>query len=243
MWIEQLIRQELNPQQVVNYLKRHKKMSLHHETFYLLIYIDKANGGDLYQHLRMASKPYRKRYGSYNRRGKIKNRVDIDDRPEIVDCRSRIGDREGDTVMGKRRKNTLLTIVERKTLYTMIVRLTERRADLLADAAVENIREIKSKKETITFDNGLEFSEYEVIADKLAADIYFAQPDSSWEQDINEKTNRLIRQYFPQGTDFNEVTDAQLEAGMERLNNRPIRTRGSTPNELLMGQRLDLPAA
>ncbi|MCU7895700.1 MAG: IS30 family transposase, partial [Candidatus Thiodiazotropha sp. (ex Lucinoma aequizonata)] len=115
-WIETLIRQELSPQQVVDYLKRHKRLSLHHETVYGLVYEDKAAGGDLYNHLRVASKPYRKRYGHYDRRGKIKNRVDIDERPAIVESRCRIGDWESDTVMGKALKSALLTMVERKTL-------------------------------------------------------------------------------------------------------------------------------
>ncbi|MGK0404118.1 MAG: IS30 family transposase [Alcanivorax borkumensis] len=114
--IETLIRQELSPQQVATYLERQKIVSLHHETIYQLVYADKANGGDLYTHLRVASKPYRKRYGSNDRRGKIKNRVSIDERPAVVDRCNRVGDWEGDTVIGKGRKGALLTMVERKTL-------------------------------------------------------------------------------------------------------------------------------
>ncbi len=243
-WIEKLLRQELSPQQAVDYLKRHKQVSLHHETVYQIVYADKAEGGDLYKHLRVVSKLYRKRYGHYERRGKIKSRVDIDDRPAVVDSRCRIGDWEGDTVMGKGRKSALLTIVERKTLYTVIVRLTGKRADLLADAALEGMDALKSKVKTITFDNGLEFAEHEKIASGLGADVYFAHPYASWERGINENTNGLIRQYFPKGTDFNEVTDDEVQAVMDRLNNRPRRTRGCrSPNELFMGQRVDLLAA
>ncbi|MBU3071771.1 IS30 family transposase [Aestuariicella sp. G3-2] len=244
VWIEQLIRQELSPQQVVDYLERHKNLSLHHETIYQLVYADKAEGGDLYTHLRVASKPYRKRYGHYDRRGKIKNRVDIDDRPPIVERRSRIGDWEGDTVMGKGRKSALLTMVERKTLYTVVVRLTGKRADLLAKAALASMEDLKSKVKTITFDNGLEFAEHEEIARGLDADIYFAHPYASWQRGTNENTNGLIRQYFPKGTDFNDVTDDEVQAVMDRLNNRPRKTRGCrSPNELFMGQRVDLLAA
>lgn len=144
-WIEQLVRLELSPQQVVDYLKRNKGLSLHHETVYQLIYADKAQGGDLYTHLRVASKPYRKRYGHYDRRGKISNRVDIDERPAVVEQRRRIGDWEGDTVMGKGRKSALLTLVERKTLYTVIARLTGKRADLLAEAAVASMKALSAK--------------------------------------------------------------------------------------------------
>ena len=243
-WIVQLIEQELSPQQVVDYLDNHKNISLHHETVYQRIYADKAQGGELYKHLRIASKSYRKRYGHYDRRGKIKNRVDIDERPAVVDRRTRIGDWEGDTVMGKGRTSALLTMVERKTLYTVIVRLTGKRADLLAEAALTHMAEIKAKVKTITFDNGLEFADHATIAEGLEAHIYFAHPYASWERGINENTNGLIRQYFPKGTDFNQVSDAQVQWVMNRLNNRPRKTRGcKSPNELFMGQRVDLLAA
>ncbi len=243
-WIEALIRQQLSPQQVVDYLKRHKQLSLHHETVYQLIYEEKAAGGDLYKQLRIAAKPYRKRYGHYDRRGKIKNRVDIDERPAIVERRRRIGDWEGDTIMGQGRKSALLTLVERKTLYTMMLRLIGKRSDLLAQAAVKKMQHLKSRVKTITFDNGLEFAHHETIAEGLQADIYFAHPYASWERGINENTNGLIRQYFPKGTDFNQITDKHIEWVMDRLNNRPRKTRGCrSPNELFIGQRVDLLAA
>jgi IS30 family transposase len=142
------------------------------------------------------------------------------------------------------RKSALLTMVERKTLYTVIVRLTGKRADLLAEAAVHNMQNLKDRVKTITFDNGLEFSWHEAIAEGLDADIYFAHPYASWEHGTNENTNGLIRQYFPKGTDFSEVTDAQVDHVMSRLNNRPRATRGNrSPNELFMGQLEDLLAA
>ena len=243
-WIETLLRQELSPEQVVDYLARHKNLSLHHETIYQMIYADKASGGDLYQHLRIASKPYRKRYGHYDRRGKIKARVDISERPAIVEQRSRIGDWEGDTVVGKGRSNALLTLVERKTLYTVIVRLASRQSEPLAQAAISKLQPLKSKVKTITFDNGLEFSDHPVIAAGLNADIYFAHPYASWERGINENTNGLIRQYFPKGTDFSQVSEEEIQHVMDRLNNRPRKTRGGkSPNELFMGQQVDLLAA
>lgn len=243
-WIEVLLRQELSPQQVVDYLKRAKKVQLHHETVYQLIYKDKALGGNLYTHLRVASKLYRKRYGTYDRRGRIKNRTCIEQRPPVVDRRNRIGDWEGDTIMGKGRKSALLTLVERKTLYTVIARLTGKHARDLADVAISTMAKLKSRVKTITLDNGLEFSEHEVIAEELEADIYFAHPYASWERGINENTNGLIRQYFPKGTDFAKVTDDEIRFVMNRLNNRPRATRGGrSPNEIFMGQRVDLLAA
>jgi IS30 family transposase len=243
-WIERLVRQELSPQQVTDYLEKHKKLSLHHETVYQLIYADKAAGGDMYTHMRIASKAYRKRYGHNDRRGKIKDRVDIDQRPAVVDRRNRVGDWEGDTVIGKGSSGVLLTMVERKTLYTVIVRLESKKSDLLAEAAVCKMSHLKPKIKTITFDNGLEFANHGVIAKGLEADIYFAHPYASWERGINENTNGLIRQYFPKGTDFSKVSDADIQHAMNRLNNRPRKTRGGkSPNELFMGQRVDLLAA
>lgn len=243
-WVVTLIQQELSPQQVVDYLKRHKNISLHHETIYQLIYLEKAHGGELYQNLRIARKTHRKRYGHYDQRGRIKNRVCIDNRPEVVEAKERIGDWEGDTIMGKGRKSALLTMVERKTLYTVIVRLNGKHADLLAAAAVKHMKSLKEKVTTITFDNGLEFAAHETIAKGLNADIYFAHPYASWERGINENTNGLVRQYFPKGTDFNKVTDKQIKHVMDRLNNRPRKTRGCrSPNELFNGLQVDLLAA
>jgi len=242
--VETLIRQELSPQQVVDYLSRHRGLSLHHETVYQLIYADKAMGGNLYTHLRIASKPYRKRYGCYDRRGKIKNRISIDERPAAVDSCERIGDWEGDTIIGKGRKGALLTMVERKTLYTVVVLLRGKHADELSQAAVKTMKPFKDRVKTITLDNGLEFAKHDIISKGLNADIYFAHPYASWERGINENTNGLIRQYFPKGTDFNDISEEQIEYVMNRLNNRPRATRGGrSPNELFMGQRVDLLAA
>ena len=240
-WIEQLICQELSPQQTVSYLEKHKGIKLHHETVYQYIYQDKARGGELYTHLRIAAKPYRKRYGSYDRRGKIKDRISIDQRPAVVDRRNRIGDWEGDTVIGKGWKGALLTLVERKTLYTIIVKLTGKHAKSLAASAIEALKSMKEKVKTITFDNGLEFAAHQEIAKELDTDIYFAHPYASWERGINENTNGLIRQYFPKGTDFSTVSEADIKHVMDRLNNRPRATRKNrSPNELFMGQRVDL---
>ena len=243
-WIDHLIKQQLSPEQVAGYLEREKSVVLHHETLYQYIYNDKALGGDLYTHLRIASKPYRKRYGCYDRRGQIENRRSIDERPAIVENKRRIGDWEGDTIIGQGRQSALLTLVERKSLYTVIIKLASRNATDLAHGLIHGMKKMKSKIKTITVDNGKEFSAHQTIAKNLKADIYFAHPYSSWERGINENTNGLIRQYFPKGTDFNTITDDQIQAVMNKLNNRPRKTRGfKTPNEIFLGQRVDLLAS
>lgn len=243
-WIELLLRQELSPQQVCRYLQKHQGVRLHHETIYQLIYADKAQGGDLYQHLRIMWKAYRTRYGHYDRRGTIPRRTSIEDRPGIVDQRARIGDWEADTVIGKGHQGVLLTLVERKTLYTLIVKLPGKQAQSLAQAAINVLWRLRDQVHTITFDNGLEFAHHQTIANALDADTYFAHPYASWERGTNENTNGLIRQYLPKGISFRDVTDEHVQFVISRLNNRPRASRNDrSPNELFMGQRADLLAA
>jgi len=239
--IVKLIKQELSPEQVCDYLITHGKTKLHHETIYRMLLQDKCDGGTLYKHLRHLHKSHRKRYGSYERRGRIKNAVSIEQRPAIVDSRSRIGDWEGDTVIGKNHKSAIYTLVDRKSLYTVIVKLNGKNATELVDKTLKVLEPMSSKIHTITYDNGLEFAEHERMAKALDVDIYFAHPYSSWERGINENTNGLIRQYFPKGTDFNKVTNSQIEFVMERLNTRPRKTRGGKqPVELFLGKAIDL---
>lgn len=242
--IQCLIRQELSPEQVCLYLQKAGKVSLHFETVYQLIYQDMENGGDLYTHLRTVPKPYRKRYGRYDRRGRIQDAVSIDERPVIVDRKLRIGDWEGDTVIGKGKKTAILTLVERKSLYTVIAKLDGKQAEPLAKTMIEIMKPHIDQIHTVTFDNGLEFSAHKEIADKLEVNVYFAHAYASYERGINENTNGLIRQYFPKGTDFSEVTDEQIQFVMDRLNQRPRKSRGGqSPNEIFLGLQVDLLAA
>jgi len=114
-----LIQMDWSPEQISGRLNTEEGIRISHEHIYQYIYADKASGGKLYCHLR-CKKKRRKRYGSYDRRGVIPNRVSIDDRPAVVAKRSRIGDWEGDTMIGKNHKGALVTIVERKSSYTVI---------------------------------------------------------------------------------------------------------------------------
>ena len=240
-WIKQLLQQELSPDQISHYLKEHKQVSLNRVSIYRLIHLERAQGGQLFRHLRIVSKPYRKRYRSIDERGQIPDRTSIDARPAVVETRQRIGDWEGDTIVGKRHKSALLTLVERKTLYTVIVKLTGKRADLLTVALIDSLSGFKQWVKTLTFDNGWEFSFHQKIAEALKADVYFAHPYASWERGINENTNGLIRQYFPKGTDFNQVSEEQVALVMQRLNQRPRKTRDyRSPTELFLGQSVDL---
>lgn len=236
-WINSLLCIKLTPEQIVGRLKLEGKVNLHHESIYRYIYQDKRAGGDLHKHLPRAYKKYRRRYGSYDKRGQLVNRISIDQRPSIVDKKERIGDWEGDTVVGKGRKNAFVTLVERKTLFTVVKRIKSKHASVTADAMIQSMRDIKNKVLTITLDNGKEFAEHERVGQELDAQVYFADPYSSWQRGINENTNGLLRRYFPKGTDFMELTEDEIQSAVDQLNHRPRKTRGyKTPYELFTGQ-------
>lgn len=211
------------------------RMRVSHETIYQYVYADKRQEGELYTHLRQGRKQRRKRGGGKSNRGSIKNRVSIEERPGIVDAQERIGDWEGDTVIGRNHKRPMATFVERKSLYTTANFMENKRAVSLNDAALSAFAHLPAKAlKTITVDNGKEFAKHEQLAQALGVDIYFAHPYSSNERAINENTNGLIRQYVPKGTDFTKVPDQELKKIIEKLNNRPrAKLAFRTPKEVL----------
>lgn len=219
--VNEQIRFDLSPEQVSGRLKEQHGILLSHERIYQHIWADRRNGGDLYTHLRQAHKKRRKTYGSKDKRGQICNRVSIDQRPDIVDKKSRIGDWEIDTVIGQNHKGALVTIVERKSKFTLIKRVETKHAEGVTAATITLLKLYSDKVLTITADNGKEFAGHETMSKELNAQVYFAHPYSSWERGLNENTNGLIRQYFPKGSSFEAITDEQVEAVMHRLNHRP----------------------
>ena len=188
--------------------------------------MDKQNGGQLYKYLRIASKPYRPRYGTKTKRSKIPNRIGIDQRPDIVDKRTRIGDWEADTIVGKGQKGAILTLIERKSLFVQMSLMERRLADTVKSKMVNLLAPYKKLVKTITADNGSEFTEHQKIAEKLQADFYFTHPYSAWEKGTNENVNGLIRQYIPKNTWFNTLTLQQIKQIEYELNNRPRKTLG-----------------
>ena len=230
--VESLLRQDWSPEQISGHLKRELKLSLSHERIYQHIYTDKAAGGDLHHHLR-CQKKRRKRYGSYDRRGHIPQRVSIEERPQIVETRGRIGDWEADTIIGQNHHHALVSLVERKSKLTLLKKVERNTAEAVEQAISQLLRPLAAQVHTITSDNGREFSNHQAIATQLQAHFYFAHPYASWERGTNENTNVLVRQYFPKKSDFSKIDDAELERVMERLNTRPRKTLGfKTPNQV-----------
>ena len=216
------VRLNLSPQQAVNRLLLEKDIPrmISHETVYQRIY-GKKHGADLITHLR-GQKRYRKRYASgKEHRGGIKHRVSIDLRPAIVADKVRLGDWEGDTIIGKDQQGAVVTLVDRVSRFTLAERVDSKHAQGVTNAVNRLLTPHRHVCHTLTFDNGLEFAGHGDMTAHLQADVYFAHPYHSWERGLNENTNGLIRQYFPKKTNFKNISQQTLQAAINQLNHRP----------------------
>lgn len=238
--------QNWTPEQVAGYLPHEypdePRMRISYETIYQAIYSDKRLQF-LIEYLPQARPKRRKRGQGKTRRGpSIPNRVGIEKRPTVVDQRARLGDWEGDTIVGANQQGYILTLVERRSKLLMAAPLKTKQADDVAQAVIRLMEDLPiSWVKTITFDNGTEFASHQNIADVLPVDIYFAAPYSSYQRGTNENTNGLIRRYLPKGTNLKELTQEQLNAITHELNNRPRKTLWfRTPNEVFSLQRQNL---
>ena len=234
--IEAKIRLDWSPEQVSGWLNEEQAISISHERIYQHVWADKRQDGTLYKHLRHSHKKRKKQYGSKDKRGQIRNRVSIDERPEIVEQKTRIGDWEIDTVIGKNHQGALVTIVDRVSKFTLIKKVDSKHADVVTEATIMLLKPYLDKTLTITADNGKEFAGHESMTEQLNAAVYFAHPYHSWERGLNENTNGLIRQYFTKGSSFENITDEQVEEVMNKLNHRPRKTLNyKTPNAVFFG--------
>lgn len=208
-----------------------------HETIYQHVYADKRRGGALHEGLRQGHKKRRKRSHSKDRRGIIKDRVSIHQRPCIVEEQTRLGDWEGDTIIGKNHQGAAATFVERKSLYTLAAIMPDKSAASLNAAALAAFKAVPpALRHTLTTDNGKEFAAHKELQDALALVIYFADPYRSCQRAINENINGLLRQYLPKKTDFREITQAHLNNATQKLNNRPRKKlQYRTPHEVFFG--------
>lgn len=235
--VELLLRQQWSPEQITGRLNLEHRRSVSPERIYLYIYADKRRGGSLHRHLR-SQKKQRKRYSGYIRRGQIPNRVGIEQRPSIVASKRRFGDWEADTIIGARHQGGILSLVERKSKLTRLHKLASKTAAEVRDTSIAVLAPLVERVHTITVDNGKEFCQHEQISAALHAPIYFTHPYAAWERGLNENTNGLVRQYFPKKHDFARITNVDVQAVAELLNNRPRKTLGyRTPNEVFFKER------
>jgi transposase, IS30 family len=213
-------------------------MSISHESIYKHIYRHRQStlGRKLikllpYHHHKRRTN---RKYG--NKRQRIKDQTSIEQRPGHIELRLEVGHWEGDLMIGIGQKSAIGTIVERKTRFTFIVKLENRKSQTVTYQFAKILNSLPQFiRKTMTYDNGMEMANHKWLTDNTGMDIFFAHPYSSWERGTNENTNGLIRRFLPKGTDFNKVTEQQLKAIENNLNNRPKKVLGyRTPNELMM---------
>jgi transposase, IS30 family len=237
--IEAQLREEWSPEQITNRMRSEGAETVSHERIYQHVWQDKSTGGTLYRFLRQAGRLRRKRYGAHSYKGALPNRTMIDERPAVVDARSRIGDWEVDTVVGAHHKGAVVTVVERRSRYLITDVLRSPNARAMRRSLTTVLRPHQQRVLTITADNDRAFAQHEAIARSLEAAIYFAHPYHSWERGTNENTNGLLRQYFPKGTDFQKVSRRDVRRAQERLNHRPRKTLSwRTPHEVYFNEKL-----
>ena len=231
-YIQDQLMDEQSPEQIHGSAKRQKLECVSHETIYKYIWADKKAGGTLYERLRNQGKRYRKRGAHKDTRGLITNRVPIEKRPSVVERKTRFGDLEIDTIIGKNHKGAIVTINDRTTGLLRMKKVSSKEAKPVRDATFEVLEEWKPMLYTITSDNGKEFALHQEIASSLEIDFYFAKPYHSWQRGANENLNGLIRQYIPKKTNFADVTDDYIKEIEEKLNNRPRKRFGyKSPNQ------------
>jgi len=221
-----LTKLQWSPEQISGRMKKEKEEgkredSISHERIYQYIWEDKRNGGTLYKHLSRSGKKYKKRGQKTAGRGVIPNRIGIEERPEIVEAKTRVGDFEVDTIVGANHQGAILSVVDRKTKLTILKLLHRGTALNVEKAMVVGLQHFKENVHTITSDNGKEFSRHQEIAQQLNAGFYFANPYHAWERGLNENTNGLVRRYFPKGTDFRTLTQEDVDRVQHLLNTRP----------------------
>jgi transposase, IS30 family len=212
-----------SPEQISGRLKKTEDIHVSHETIYKLIWADKHAGGVLYKYLGHQTKKYNKRSAKNAGRGLIPNRVDIDQRPQIVELKSRLGDVELDTIVGASHNGAVVSIVDRSTKYTWLSLVPQGTASNVEEVICTRLHSLSQQGmlHTYTSDNGKEFANHESIVKRLGGNFYFAKPYHSWERGLNEHTNGLFRQYHPIGSDFTAIFNDDVILVENELNNRP----------------------
>lgn len=209
-----------SPEQISGWLRRNEIMQISHETIYKMIWRDKRKGGNLYKNLRHCRRKYQKRAWT-RKQSCIPNRIDIDQRPEIVEHKQRVGDLEVDTIVGKGHVGAVLTIVDRASKLTKLYIVPKKTSENIAKGLVSKLMPIKDFLHTITSDNGGEFAKHEEVSKILGTEFYFSKPYHAWERGLNEHTNGLIRQYIPKSAQMTNFTQEDIDRIEDLLNNRP----------------------
>lgn len=242
-YVERKLKLYWSPEQIAGRLKKDHDRTICHETIYQFIYMEKK---EWRKYLRQKKGKYRRRHGTKEReqRREEAKKQRIDTRPGVVDNRERIGDWEGDTIVGGEKTTGILTHVERKSGYLLADLFKKKTAVAIKEKIIQSFNAIdKDKKYTITYDNGTEFSDHELIGRETSLDIYFAYPYHSWERGTNENTNGLLRQFFPKKSMFAKLEQENVDEKVELINNRPRKRLGYlTPYEVFVKGKIAVQA-
>lgn len=223
------LRKKWSPETIAGRLRRdfpdEERLHVCASTVYNWLEQDRHAGGTLWRLLPwQQGRVYRKRRKTnhQNQQGRIVGRVGIEQRPQVVDQRTRYGDWEADTIHGKGASCSLLTSLERKSRYLVAVKVQDRTAETMQQVIPKVFRHVpRTLRETITLDNGKEFAKCPQLAGTLGLDIYHADPYAAWQRGANENANGLLRKYFPKGTDFRKVSAQDLARVVREINQRP----------------------
>lgn len=233
--IRDKLMQAWSPEQISNRLKLEWGVSISHEAIYRYIYTRTRMGENLHHCLRRFGRWKRKR--GTRRRGRlayVEGRKFIEQRPASAQNRKLAGHWERDLVEGKKGRSSLLTIVDRKTRYTLIRKVQNKTVQCVDETTQKALDHRRLPKKTITNDNGPEFSGFRELQKRMGIPIYYTHPYHAWERGTNENTNGLIRQYFPRGMDISILEDKQIKRCERELNSRPRKVlKYRTPKEVL----------
>ncbi len=222
-----------SPEQIAGWVRLPGEVMAGKEWIYEHVRADRQAGGARYRCLRRRGKKPNGRGGRHAGRGHIPDRVDLAERPAVVEEKSRIGDWELEPIMGARHRGALVSAVDRGSKFRFLEWVDGKTASAVTEAITRRLGPVRDRVHTGTADHGKEFARHREIAEKLDAGFSFATPYPSWERGLNEHTNGLVRQYFPKGTDFRQVTAAQVRAVEDRLHRRPRKVLGyRTPAEV-----------
>jgi len=234
--IEDKLIDHWTPEQISGHLKDHENVYISYELIYQYLAFDRKQGGKLYKLLPHRGDKYKKRNLKTRKRiwKDAKARKSIDDRPSVVAEKSEIGHWEGDTVESKGHQGGIGTFVDIKSKFLIIRKVKNKSSLEMKNAVIRAFKHYSDIVKTMTLDNGTEFALHDQIEKDLKTQVYFAHPYSPWERGLNENTNGLIRKFYPKGTDFSEVSDADILRVQNLINERPRKSLNyKTPKEVL----------
>lgn len=244
LFVEEKLKWHMSPEQIAGKLRRIKEktqnkllQTVSHERIYEWLYHERKDLIPLLRHSK--KRRYRRKNGTKQREKRReeakKNRIDT--RPKEIEHRKRIGDYEGDTIVGAEKNIHILTHVDRKSRKLFADKLEKITAEETRKVTIQRFKKISKKKQfTITYDNGVQFDDHEMTSYKTGIKIFFAYPYHSWERGSNENANGLLREFFPKGTPFKDVTQKDIDRAVHFINTRPRKCLNyQTPDEVFYG--------